>query len=143
MNIKQIITASVVSSVIVVVIGFFAFLLFKPSTSQGSAPSGLESIVATSSPFTMTAAAGNLGLTLFSTSTNCASRIITTGSTSIFFTLFDVATTSVTGTSGLSGPYGHEQAASTTVVYDSGLYGCGRWKVKANSAGSIYITETR
>jgi hypothetical protein len=43
-----------------------------------------------------------------------------------------------------TGAFGHLQAASTTVVYDSGLYGCGAVKIYGFDANSVItVTETR
>lgn len=123
------------------IVAMFAIVLTRTNEAQGSAPSGVESSVATSGPISFTAAQGNLGIILFATST-CASRVISTGSTSIMFTLTDKATSSL-GNVGIGGIYGHEQLGSTTIAYDSGLYGCGMWKLKTGNAGSIHITETK
>lgn len=42
-----------------------------------------------------------------------------------------------------TGLYGHLQAASTTVAYDSGLYGCGLMKVYSFATQQITVSETR
>lgn len=66
----------------------------------------------------------------------CASRVITTASSPITLS-FDPDFTPVAG-------QGHIQPASTTVVYDSGLTGCGAIKVIATGATStITVTEFR
>jgi hypothetical protein len=40
-----------------------------------------------------------------------------------------------------TGVFGHLQAASTTVVYDSGQFGCDRVKAYSFGASTITITE--
>lgn len=135
-----------------VAIALILVMRLTPSTQPvlGSAPSGLPAKVATSS--TLRIAANNLrGQLLFSTSTNCSARIITTGTSSIFldfgFSGGNLAADPHATTSELSGIF---QAASTTVVYDGGLYGCDPVKLNASdnaltgAIGSvIHIMETQ
>ena len=76
---------------------------------------------------------------LFSTSTDCASRIITTHESAIKLT-FDSKVASPTPTSGIVQP------GSTTVSYDAALYGCGLVKVIGcgdNADTIISVIETR
>ena len=101
--------------------------------SLGSAPSGLASTVSTSTGPTVSTGAE----IIFSTSTNCASRIITTKDDSINLTLSDRIGQTPTAT------FGHFQATNTTVVYDAGVYGCGLWKAFSPSTQVITTTETQ
>lgn len=99
---------------------------------QGAAPSGLPSTVATSSFYAITSTQSRL----FATSTACASRIISTaggGGILLTFADDDIPTSS----------YGHWQGASTTVAYDSGLYGCGAVRGYSSVSQTITLTETR
>lgn len=125
-------------------IAFLAFsvlflTLSTPSKSLGSAPSGLVATVATSS---LMQVGSTSPVTLLATST-CTARIITTYSVPITLTHSNNLGKSPTAT------FGHLQAASTTVVYDSGLYGCGLVKAygfeasAAVASTSITVTETR
>lgn len=100
-----------------------------------SAPSGLSSTVATSSEIAVSTTA----ITVFATSTlnTCASRIISTNGDGIMMTFTDKNGDSPTAV------HGHYQAASTTIAYDAGLYGCGAWKIYGIGAGRITVTETR
>lgn len=108
------------------------YLLQSPSHVFGSAPSGLPATVATTS----NPAVSNTGITLFATS-SCSARVITTYASPVMLTFSDYAGQTPTGT------FGHLQAASTTVAYDSGQYGCGLVKVFSFAAQSITVTETR
>lgn len=98
----------------------------------GSATAGLPASVATTSVETV----GTTATMVFATST-CTSRIITTEGSPIMITFSDYAGQSPTGS------LGHWQAGSTTVAYDSGLYGCGAVKVYSNPQSVITTTETR
>jgi hypothetical protein len=125
-NIQRILIVLVVVVVLIVLLG-------RPPV-LGGAPSGLSSRVATTSAITV----GTTAQTVFATSTNCASRIITTAAQPIMLTLNDYAGHTPTGS------FGHLQAASTTVVYDSGLYGCGAVKIYGFTANTVItVTETR
>lgn len=103
---------------------FFGWQNIKPAF--GSAPSGLAATVGTSTQFTLLA--GTAG-TLVATS-SCSSRVVSTQNSGILLTFDDryIPTLGV----------GFWQGASTSVAYDSGLYGCGQ--MKAISAGAQVIT---
>lgn len=101
-----------------------------------SAPSGLpaQTINATSSNPTVTTTAS----LVFATSSQCSARIVTTpGTSAIMLTFSDNQGKTPTAL------YGHLQAASTTVAYDSGLYGCGAVKVYSFASQAISVTETK
>lgn len=111
----------------------FVFASFgRTEPVLASAPSGLPATVATTSP----AAVSTTVIPLFATS-SCSSRIITTYVSPVMLTFSDYAGQVPTGT------FGHLQAASTTVAYDSGLYGCGLVKAYSFAAQTITTTETR
>jgi hypothetical protein len=122
-----------------IIAGFLlaGFLVLSLSLSGGqnvsaSAPSGLPSIVATSS----VSAVSRTAISLFATS-SCSARIITTAADPIMLTFSDYAAQTPSAT------YGHFQGASTTVAYDSGLYGCGLVKAYSFNGQDITLTETR
>jgi len=122
-----------IASVMVVAIAAY---IFGVSTQDvgASAPSGLQATVASTSNQVV----GVTVTSIFATTTNCASRVITTGAQAILLTFSDFAGQTPTGS------FGHLQAASTTVVYDSGLYGCNLFKAYGEAASStITTTETR
>ena len=121
--------------VAVMVMAIVAYVFGTMTANVGaSAPSGLQSSVATTSNPIVGTTVG----TLFATTTNCASRVISTVEKPIMLTFSDYAGQTPTAT------FGHLQSASTTVVYDSGIYGYGLVKVYGFDANStITVTETR
>ena len=98
----------------------------------GSASSGLPSSIATSSNPTV----GTTAVLLFATST-CASRVITTVASPVMLTFSDNQGKVPTAV------YGHLQGASTTVVYDSGLYGCDAVRAYGFVSSAISVSESR
>ena len=86
----------------------------------GSAGDGLPAKVASTSVIAV--GASNNGILLFPQSNYCSSRVITTKERALLL-VFD--NNSVQASSTLNSRFGHLQGASTTVNYDSGVYGCG------------------
>ncbi len=119
-------------STIVATVAAIAFVYIQlPELVHASAPAGLQATLATSSNPVVT----NTAATVFATST-CAARIVsTTGNSAIMITFTDKDTP--------SGLFGHWQAASTTVAYDSGQYGCGKVKIYSFSSQNITVSESR
>ena len=115
-------------------IGFGVFLAivlsFMASNAKASAPTGLPATIATTSPATV----GTTAISVFATS-SCSARIITTYASPVMLTFSDYSGQTPTGT------FGHLQAASTTVVYDSGQYGCGLVKVYSFTTQTITVSE--
>ena len=104
----------------------------------GSAPPGLA--VGTSSIELFPNASSTAGY-FINASPYCASRVISTASSSIMLSF---------GSTTPSASRGHWQAASTTERYDAGLYGCGQWTVfgfpitgTAVTASTFSVTEFR
>ena len=123
--------------VILGVIALTAFLIFQNAQRvDGAAFTGLAASVSSSTPNYSLAAGVN---TLFASSTGCTARIISTqgGTGGVMLTFSDYIGQSPTGISG------HYQAASTTEVYDSGLYGCGKVRAWSFTTGIIGLTETQ
>ena len=119
----------------VVTIAFLAFLYLlglQTPIAGAAAPGGYRTVVATTSNPTI----GTTASVLFASST-CMARVITTYASPVMLTFSDYAAQTPTGT------FGHLQTASTTVVYDSGQYGCGLFKVYAFSAATITVSEMR
>lgn len=79
---------------------------------------------------------------VFTSTDRCSSRIISTVGTSI---MINFATTSAqaTSTAYLSEFVGHVQGASTTIAYDSGIYGCPAVGIFGVASTTIRITEFR
>ena len=119
-------------SLTAIVAGIAFLVLGQASQVSASAPSGLPATVATTSQTTLSTTA----LTLFATST-CAARIITTSANPIMLTFSDVQGSVPTGA------FGTIQSASTTVVYDSGQFGCGAIKGYSFASQVITLVESR
>lgn len=102
------------------------------SKVNAMAPSGLPASIATTSP----AAVSTTASTIFATST-CAARIISTTASPVMLTFSENQSVVPTAL------FGVLQAASTTVAYDSGQYGCGAVQVYAFVAGNITVSESR
>lgn len=108
-----------------------AVILGTTPRSFASAPSGLPATVATTSRATVTATAA----LVFATST-CSARVISTSSSSIMIGFSDNQGFVPTANQGIY------QAASTTVAYDSGQYGCQAVRVFSFSTQTIGAMES-
>lgn len=113
---------------------FIGFMGIKTgSKSFGSSTIGIPAVIATSSTIVVGIQQNK---TLFTVNPYCSSRIITTTGNPIMLSFDTNITPSAT--------VGHFQATSTTVAYDSGLYGCSDVKAYGvNASTTITITETR
>ncbi len=96
-----------------------------------SAPSGLQATVATTSRPTVSATAN-----LIMASSSCSARVISTATSSIMIGFSD--------NQGFvpSAMQGFFQAASTTVSYDSGQYGCGALRIFSFQTQAITVLES-
>lgn len=73
-------------------------------------------------------------VTLFTKASNCTARIISTGANPIMLSFSSVLTPAA--------QVGHYQAASTTVAYENGVYGCGQMSAYGYAAStSITVTQ--
>lgn len=102
------------------------------SKANASAFPGVSSKVATTSQTTL----GTTAIALFATST-CAARTITTGGFAVMLTFSDVQGPVPTGV------FGTLQAASTTVTYDSGQFGCDLVRGYSYATQPITLVESR
>lgn len=109
-------------------------LVWNTQRVQGNGFIGVTVNVASSSSQVIPARAARV---LFATSTPCTTRIITSRATPLMLTFSNYNNASPTGT------FGHYQAASTTVAYEAGVYGCGLVKVYADVADTITATESQ
>ena len=90
-----------------------------------------------------TIVAGDVGM-LFATSTDrCSARVITVNNASgasinngIMLTFGEYSSSSIP-----TGIVGHWQTASTTEVYDGGLFGCGAWKAFSKQDVTLTVSE--
>lgn len=119
---------------IVLVLLIVAAIYIGNPVAHASAPSGLPATVSTSSSAAI--GAGTVTL-LAATSSNCAARVVSTGGSAALMTFSDNQGLQPTGV------YGVFQPASTTVAYDSGLYGCNAIRIFSYTAQPVSITETR
>lgn len=118
-----------------IVLALFAIALFvfnSPYPVSASAPSGLQASIATTSNPTVTSTA----VLVFATS-SCAARTISTSASPIMITFSDNQGKVPTGS------FGTLQAASTTVTYDSGQFGCGAVKIYSFTSQVITVAEAR
>ena len=120
-------------------LGFILTLLLgynlrNQDPNLGQAAPGTEATVATTSVSIFTAGGVN---TLFATST-CTARIVSTTAAASLMLIF-------TDNQGIvpTATLGHFQPASSTVVYDAGLYGCDKVKAFSHSVQTITVTEVR
>lgn len=119
---------------------------YSIKTSFASAPSGIPARVATSSTMTIGPQEslvwfyGNNSMP----SSNCSARIISTIGNNIAITFGGTSSSTATSTISKTVASGNIQLASTTVAYDSGIYGCGYLGLYGYGATStITITETQ
>ncbi len=110
------------------VVAVLFLVSYSNYTAHASAPSGLTAVIATTSQITVGATIS--GAPILATST-CTARIVSTGPRAVSLTMSD-KTGQVP-----SGIFGYYQAASTTVAYDSGLYGCGALRAFGAGADSV------
>ncbi len=121
----------VLAVTMIILVIFLAYILgVGQSPAFGSAPSGLPATFATS---TITSIAANTADYNIAATSTCAARIITVGAGALLS--FNGVPPTLAG--------GVWQAASTTVVYDSGQFGCGAVGIISTTAQTISIIETR
>lgn len=115
-----------------VIVGY-TVVTARKSFKAGEAQSGLQATVASTSAQVV----GTTQRLLVATST-CAARIISTRTQPMMLSFGDNQGFVPTATTGIL------QAASTTVAYDSGLFGCGAMRVISGTVTSdtIVVTET-
>ena len=139
---KNMKTEKITLAVIVIIIGFLVYGLFKSkpeSKPLGQAPSGLNSLLAVA---TTTAVGPQQNKTIFSSNSQCTGRVIGTAGQAIMLAFGDPTNGDISSTT-LTSMVGFTQGASTTVAYDSGVYGCGRWSAYGIASSTITTTEFR
>lgn len=95
----------------------------------GSAQDGMYAVLQASA----TTSVGIYTPTKIFSAGDCKARVITTNNNlSILYGLNGLGTSTVAMTTG-----GHYQAASTTIVYDGGLFGCADWYALASATTTI------
>ena len=107
-------------------------LLFGVHTTYGMAPTGLAANAATSTQIFLPATTATL---LVATTSNCASRVVSTGGSAVMLSFTDNQTP--------NGGFGVWQAASTSVAYDGGLFGCGLMRAWSQTLSTLTIIDVR
>ena len=140
-NKKKSMTIKLKSVGIIAVIALAVFVLasmfFRYESAQASASSGLP---ATQRVATTTSVGPDEVKRLYNKQPSCASRIVRTQGTEIYLIFADPVGGNLASTS-LSAVAGFVQLASTTVAYDSGIYGCGELWGEAISSTTITTAE--
>lgn len=131
MTLKQTHLASAIIAALLVVIIALLFASKNTSPALASAPTGLPATIATTSALAVTSTQTRI----FATS-SCSARIISTGVNGIMLTFSDKQGNLPTATTGFW------QAASTTIAYDSGQFGCGAVRVYSSVDQTIYVSES-
>lgn len=121
-----------VSFVVALILSALIAISFGTLITHASSPPGLPATIATTSPMAVTTTPS-----LVMATSSCSARIITTTASPIMIGFSDIQGFLPSGTQG------HLQAASSTVAYDSGQYGCGAVRVYSFVAGQITISESR
>jgi len=121
-------------AIAVLVVGFFYFNQPVSNVeSAGYIPSHIQSATTTTvGPDTI--------VTIFDdqVSATCNSRVISTTDSAIMISFGDV---SGFGSTTVSATAGHWQPASTTVAYDSALYGCGLYSAYGYSSTTLTVSS--
>lgn len=126
-------THKLLGILIIVIVGVAVYGMAGKANKLGSAVPGLYALNATSSSVTV---GTQLNATLFTNNLVCDSRVISTRANNIMLSFNDNIAPSAT--------VGHLQLASTTVVYDSGQYGCGNVTAYGyTSSSTITVSEFR
>ena len=119
-------------------------LLFKPmNTALGGAFTGTSAYLQSATTTVVgPQGAAAVKTQVFAENTACKARVITTsGLSAIMISFDDIPAAGNVGSTTVSGTVGHWQAASTTVAYDSGIYGCGTWNVWAYATSTLTVSE--
>ncbi len=107
--------------VFAVAFGLALWVISITQKAESSSPAGTRTLISSS---TIAAIVGSTSpVTLFAVNSACTSRVISTVQSAIMLTF--ATSTDLDQTVQPTATFGHVQAASTTVSYDSGIYGCG------------------
>ena len=118
-------------SALVVMLALLVAKYEIPGPAVGSAPPGIEASLASSSIITVST---TVVTEIFQTSIGCASRSISTAERPIRFVTGSTSPTQ-------DGTIGHFQAASSTISYDAGVWGCGNWNALSIGVGSVITRD--
>lgn len=113
--------------------------LFTPSELRGATFPGTAAQLKTATTTTVGPSAQRI--TIFGLKSDCKARVVTTNYAAVWLSFGEPTTNGNLSSSTLSNAAGHYQAASTTVAYDSGLFGCGVMTGYAVASTSITASE--
>lgn len=128
-----------------VMLGILAIFSLSTPNADGAAFTGTASNVRMSTT-TVVGPQGSavVKTQVFAANAACKSRVITTdGTSAIRISFKDIPTSGNIGSTTVGASVGHIQLASTTVEYDSGIYGCGTWNIWAWASTTLSVTETQ
>lgn len=125
---------TIVIPIVLILIGAIMFAVMQAKVADGSAFPGQQAKLQTAT----TTILGPGTVTLFEATDFCLNRVVTTQGQEIKVLFGDAI--GLTATS-VSATVGHLQAASTTVSYDSGLYGCGKMVGRAVASTTVTISS--
>ena len=131
MNKLKTITITVIITALLLALAALVYFSETQIPFVGSAPTGASANTGSSSLVTIPS---QTSVQIFATST-CVARVIGRASTSPMLTLTDSQTNP-------SGGFGVHNNASTSVTYDSGVYGCGLWRAFNTSDTQVIFTIT-
>ena len=120
--------------VVMVIVGIITSLVMQAQVAAGAAFPGQQARLQTAT----TTVLGPSASVLFAATDFCLNRVVTTQSQEIkvlFGDAIGLTATSVAAT------VGHLQAASTTVSYDAGLYGCGKMAARSIATTTVTISS--
>jgi hypothetical protein len=135
-NIKSLQYGIVIALVLAIV------YLFGASATRVGA-SAFPGLITTMGVATTTTVGPQQNKQLFASNSACLSRVVSTSGGSAIMLIFADPTNGDVSSTTLSGSVGHWQAASTTVAYDAGLYGCGRTFAYGYASTTVMTSELR
>lgn len=128
------------AAILVALVSMALLWVSQPNNALGGAFTGSAAV---QSIATTTTVGPDTVVTIFSAKKSCTARAISVtggGGIPVHFLTGDPTNGDLASTT-LSGVTGNIQAASTTVTYDSGLNGCGRWTAWASASTTITLVE--
>jgi hypothetical protein len=120
-----------------IVVASLAYVIKPTLPAFGAAFTGQAAFVQIATSTTVTA---NTNTRIFTSNETCKSRVISTQGSAAMLIFADNTTNYLSSTT-LAGNVGHIQAASTTVAYDSGLFGCGAVYARTYSTSILTHSE--
>jgi hypothetical protein len=136
MTINKTVVGLVLAAMLALVAG--ALLISSTKDAYGAAFTGQAAYLTVA---TTTSLSAGIAATVLPANPTCRARVISTTGESAIMVLFGDSVTADLSSTTMSGSKGHWQAASTTVAYDSGLYGCGKLYVRAYAATTLTVSE--